>query len=118
MRWHHALKNNRRRWNCATIRCPLRRRSGTGLLAIQEGHRLQTGGFYRHVRYPSYAGLLLYVAGYVLVFGCWLGLLLVAGTLAVLLAQIKAEEVLLESELGDEYPSYGRRTWRLVPCVY
>jgi protein-S-isoprenylcysteine O-methyltransferase Ste14 len=62
--------------------------------------------------------MLLYMAGYVLVFRCWLGLLLVAGTLAVLLARMNAEEALLESEFGEEYASYRRRTWRLVPWVY
>ena len=90
----------------------------TGLVAIQEGHRLQTGGLYRHIRHPSYAGMLLYMAGYVLVFRCWLGLLLVAGTLAVLLARMNAEEALLEGEFGEEYMSYRRRTRRLVPWVY
>jgi protein-S-isoprenylcysteine O-methyltransferase Ste14 len=90
----------------------------TGLAAIQEGHRLQTGGLYRHIRHPSYAGMLLYMAGYVLVFRCWLGLLLVAGTLAVLVARMNAEEALLASEFGEEYASYRRRTWRLVPWVY
>ncbi len=90
----------------------------TGLVAIQEGHRLQTGGLYRLIRHPSYAGLLLYMAGYVLVFRCWLGLLLVAGTLAVLIARMDAEEALLEGEFGEEYASYKRRTWRLVPWVY
>src|SRR5262249_6629242 len=69
----------------------------TGLVAIQEGHRLQTGGLYRYIRHPSYAGMLLYMAGYVLVFRCWLGLLLVVGTLAVLRARMNAEEALLES---------------------
>jgi protein-S-isoprenylcysteine O-methyltransferase Ste14 len=90
----------------------------SGLVAIQEGHRLQTSGLYRHIRHPSYAGVLLYMAGYVLVFRCWLGLLLVAGTFAVLLARMDAEEALLESEFGEEYASYRRRTWRLVPWVY
>jgi protein-S-isoprenylcysteine O-methyltransferase Ste14 len=90
----------------------------TGLVAIQEGHRLQTTGLYRHVRHPSYTGALLYMAGYVLVFRCWLGLLLVAATLAVLLARMDAEEALLESEFGEEYASYRRRTWRLMPWVY
>jgi protein-S-isoprenylcysteine O-methyltransferase Ste14 len=90
----------------------------TGLVAIQEGHRLQTGGLYRHIRHPSYLGLLLYMAGFVLVFRCWLGLLLVAAMLAVLLARMNAEEALLESEFGEEYASYRRRTWRLVPWVY
>jgi len=90
----------------------------TGLVAIQDGHRLKTDGLYRYVRHPSYAGMLLYMAGYVLVFRCWLGLLLVAGTLALLLARMNAEEALLEREFGEEYGSYRRRTWRLVPWVY
>jgi protein-S-isoprenylcysteine O-methyltransferase Ste14 len=90
----------------------------TGLVAIQEGHRLQTGGLYRHIRHPSYAGLLLYMAGYVLIFRCRVGLLLVAAMLAVLLARMNAEEALLQSEFGEEYASYRRRTWRLVPWVY
>jgi protein-S-isoprenylcysteine O-methyltransferase Ste14 len=90
----------------------------TGLVAIQEGHCLLTGGLYRHIRHPSYAGMLLYMAGFVLVFRCWLGLLLVAGTLAILLARMDAEEALLQSEFPEEYASYRRRTWRLVPWVY
>jgi protein-S-isoprenylcysteine O-methyltransferase Ste14 len=90
----------------------------TGLVAIQEGHRLKTSGLYRHIRHPSYAGMLLYMAGFVLVFRCWLGLLVVAGTLAILVARMNAEEMLLESEFGEEYTAYRRRTWRLVPWVY
>jgi protein-S-isoprenylcysteine O-methyltransferase Ste14 len=90
----------------------------TGIVAIQEGHTLQTTGLYRYIRHPSYTGMLLYIVGYVLVFRCWLGLLLVAGTLLILLARMKAEEALLESEFGEEYASYRRRTWRLAPWVY
>jgi protein-S-isoprenylcysteine O-methyltransferase Ste14 len=90
----------------------------TGLVAIQEEHCLQTGGLYRYIRHPSYSGMLLGMAGFVLVFRCWLGLLLVIGTFAILLARMKSEEALLESEFGDEYTSYRRRTWRLVPWVY
>jgi protein-S-isoprenylcysteine O-methyltransferase Ste14 len=90
----------------------------TCLVAIQEGHRLETGGLYRVVRHPSYAGLLLFMAGYVLVFRCWLGLLLVAAMLAVLVGRMNAEERLLASEFGEEYTVYRRHTWRLVPWVY
>jgi protein-S-isoprenylcysteine O-methyltransferase Ste14 len=90
----------------------------TGLVAIQEEHRLQTGSLYRHIRHPSYTGMLLGMAGFVLVFRCWLGLLLVVGTFAVLLARMKSEETLLESEFGEEYTSYRRRTWRLLPWIY
>jgi protein-S-isoprenylcysteine O-methyltransferase Ste14 len=90
----------------------------TGLVAIQEEHRLETGGLYRHIRHPSYAGILLYMAGYVLVFRCWLGMLLVAATFGVLIARMNAEEALLESEFAEKYAAYRRRTWRLVPWVY
>jgi protein-S-isoprenylcysteine O-methyltransferase Ste14 len=90
----------------------------TGLVAIQEGHRLETGGLYRLIRHPSYAGLLLFMVGYVLAFRCWLGLLLAAGMLAVLVGRMNAEERLLESEFGEDYAAYRRRTWRLLPWVY
>jgi protein-S-isoprenylcysteine O-methyltransferase Ste14 len=95
----------------------------TGLVAIQEHHTLQTSGLYRYIRHPSYTGMLLYLAGYVLVFRCWLGLLwlgllLVAATLVVLVARMNAEESLLESELGEAYASYRHRTWRLLPWLY
>ncbi len=90
----------------------------TGLVAIQQDHQLKTDGLYRHIRHPSYAGMLIYMAGYMLVFRCWLGLLLVACMLAILVARMNAEEALLESEFGQEYCSYRLRTWRLVPWVY
>jgi protein-S-isoprenylcysteine O-methyltransferase Ste14 len=90
----------------------------TGLVAIQEDHQLKTDGLYRYIRHPSYAGMLLYMAGYMLVFRCWLGLLLVAGMLAILVVRMNAEEALLASEFGEEYASYRLRTWRLVPWVY
>ncbi len=90
----------------------------TGLVAIQQDHRLQTGSLYRHIRHPSYTGLLMFMAGYVLLFRCWIGLFLVGATLAFLLSRMNAEEALLESEFGEEYASYRRRTWRLVPWLY
>src|SRR5262249_19574539 len=90
----------------------------TGLVAIQEEHRLQTGGLYYLIRHPSYAGMLLYLAGYVLVFRCWLGLLLVVAMLAVLVGRMNAEEALLAEEFGEEYSAYQQRTWRLLPWLY
>jgi protein-S-isoprenylcysteine O-methyltransferase Ste14 len=90
----------------------------TGLVAIQIDHRLQTDGLYRYIRHPSYAGMLMYMAGYVLVFRSWYALLLVAGTFVILRSRMNAEEALLESEFGEEYASYRGRTWRLVPWLY
>jgi protein-S-isoprenylcysteine O-methyltransferase Ste14 len=90
----------------------------TGLVAIQQDHRLQTGSLYRYIRHPSYTGLLVFMVGYVLLFRFWFGLLLVAGTLSILISRMNAEERLLESEFGEEYASYRHRTWRLVPWLY
>ena len=97
---------------------PLINQRGPARVSRRASHRLQTGGLYRHIRHPSYTGLLLYLAGYVLVFRCWLGLLLVAALLPVLVARMNAEEALLEGEFGEEYASYRRGTWRLLPWVY
>jgi len=90
----------------------------SGLVAIQHGHRLKTDGLYRFIRHPSYTGLLVSCTGLVLIFRCGIGLFLVVGIFAILLARIKSEEALLASTFGEEYEAYRRRTWRLVPWVY
>ena len=89
----------------------------SGLVAIQEGHELVTGGRYRVIRHPSYLGLLLSLFGWALVFRSALGVL-VSLLLLPLVARMNAEEALLESEFGDRYSDYRRRTWRLLPFVY
>src|SRR5262249_59199243 len=40
----------------------------SGLVAVQEGHELVTGGLYRVIRHPSYLGLLLGLFGWSLIF--------------------------------------------------
>ncbi len=90
----------------------------SGLVAIQEGHRLVTDGVYRWIRNPSYLGYLVASIGWALVFRSVAGLLLVLPSVWLLLARIRAEEGLLASEFGDQYADYRRRTWRLVPWVY
>jgi protein-S-isoprenylcysteine O-methyltransferase Ste14 len=90
----------------------------SGLVAIQEGHELVTGGLYRVIRHPSYLGLLLGLFGWALVFRSAIGVLVSLLVLPLLVARMNAEEALLESEFGERYADYRRRTWRLVPFVY
>jgi protein-S-isoprenylcysteine O-methyltransferase Ste14 len=90
----------------------------SGLVAIQQGHALVTHGPYRWIRNPSYLGMLLATVGWPLVFRSGLGLILMALLTWLIIVRIDAEEALLASEFGDEYESYRRRTWRLVPWVY
>jgi protein-S-isoprenylcysteine O-methyltransferase Ste14 len=90
----------------------------SGLVAIQEGHRLVTGGLYGVIRHPSYLGLLLGSAGLALVFRSLPALAIAALMLIPLVGRIAAEERLLAETFGEEYEAYRARTWRLVPGVW
>jgi protein-S-isoprenylcysteine O-methyltransferase Ste14 len=90
----------------------------SGLVAIQEGHELVTGGLYRFIRHPSYLGLLLGQLGWVLVFRSAIGFLVALLLLPPLVARMNSEEALLQSEFGARYADYRRHTWRLVPFLY
>jgi protein-S-isoprenylcysteine O-methyltransferase Ste14 len=90
----------------------------SGLVAIQPGHALVTGGVYNLIRHPSYLGLLVNSLGWSLAFRSGVGLLLTALTIPPLLARIRAEERLLRTQFGGEYAAYCARTWRLIPGLY
>ena len=87
----------------------------SGLVAIQPGHALVTGGPYRYVRHPSYLGMMLGFFGWALVFRSSVGVVAGVLGLGLLDERIAAEEALLASQFGEEYAAYRRRTWRLVP---
>jgi protein-S-isoprenylcysteine O-methyltransferase Ste14 len=90
----------------------------SGLVAIQPGHTLVTGGIYGVIRHPSYLGLLVNALGWALAFRSGVGVLLTALMIPPLVARIRAEERLLRSQFGDEYDAYRSRTSRLIPGVY
>jgi len=90
----------------------------SGLVAIQSGHTLVTSGVYSSIRNPSYLGLLIGSFGWGLAFRSGVGVLLAALLIPPLIARMRAEERLLESQFGEEYQAYRARTWRLIPWVY
>ena len=90
----------------------------SGLVAIQAGHELVTGGLYRVIRHPSYLGLLLGLFGWDLVFRSAIGVAVSLLLIPPLVARMNSEEALLESEFGRQYADYRRRTWRLLPFLY
>jgi protein-S-isoprenylcysteine O-methyltransferase Ste14 len=90
----------------------------SGLVAIQPGHTLVTGGIYSVIRHPSYLGLLVNSLGWGLAFRSGVGVLLTALMIPPLLARIRAEEALLRAEFGDEYVAFCARTSRLIPGLY
>jgi protein-S-isoprenylcysteine O-methyltransferase Ste14 len=90
----------------------------SGLVAIQPGHTLVTGGVYGVIRHPSYLGFIVGSLGWGLAFNSWVGVLLAALLIPPLLARIHAEERLLQAEFGNEYAAYRARTSRLIPGIY
>jgi len=90
----------------------------SGLVAIQPGRALVTGGIYSHIRNPSYLGLLVLSLGWALAFRSGVGVLLAALNVLPIVARIRSEEKLLRSHFGEEYEAYCVRTWRLIPGLY
>jgi len=90
----------------------------SGLVAIQPGHALVTGGIYSVIRNPSYVGLLVLSLGWALAFRSGVGVLLAALNIPPIVARIRSEEKLLRAHFGEEYEAYRARTWRLIPGVY
>jgi protein-S-isoprenylcysteine O-methyltransferase Ste14 len=90
----------------------------SGLVAIQPGHELVTSGIYGAIRNPSYLGMVVNALGWALAFRSGVGVLLAALMVPPLLARIRSEERLLQSQFGAEYDAYRARTSRLIPGVY
>jgi protein-S-isoprenylcysteine O-methyltransferase len=88
-------------------------------VAIAADHKVIDSGPYRHVRHPSYTGLLM----------IWLGIGICSGNILTLLAmtlppaiallhRIGIEEAALSDALGSHYINYVGKTKRLIPFVY
>jgi protein-S-isoprenylcysteine O-methyltransferase Ste14 len=85
-------------------------------VAIHADHVLVQKGLYRHIRHPSYTGLLLAFLGLGVFLGSWLSIVALALPITfAVLNRIRTEETALRAALGEEYASYCRRTRRLVP---
>ncbi len=90
----------------------------SGLVAIQQDHKLVTDGLYGVIRHPSYLGLLATGVGWSLAFRSGVGLAVTALIALVLVSRMDAEERLLAETFGADYQAYRARTWRLVPYLY
>ena len=86
---------------------------------VDPAQAVVTTGPYRWIRHPSYAGLLLILAGLGLGLGNWLS---AAACLALPLPaiawRIHIEEAELRRVLGDAYRAYQTRTARLIPGLW
>jgi protein-S-isoprenylcysteine O-methyltransferase Ste14 len=91
----------------------------TRSVMIREGHRVITSGPYQFVRHPGYAGVLVSLVGLALTLGNWLSVvLMVIGFFLAHIPRIKAEEAVLEVNLGEQYREFERTRKRLIPGVW
>jgi protein-S-isoprenylcysteine O-methyltransferase Ste14 len=78
-----------------------------------------TTGPYRMLRHPSYAGIMLILAGIGLSYGNWLSLgALILVPLIGFIYRIQVEEAALSSTLGVAYTSFAGGRKRIIPFVW
>ena len=79
---------------------------------------LVTGGIYRYIRHPQYAGLLLMSLGMILDWAT-LPMLILLPVMAVMYTRLASrEEADMIKEFGDDYRAYMAKTKRFIPCVW
>ncbi|MBI5710556.1 MAG: isoprenylcysteine carboxylmethyltransferase family protein [Candidatus Eisenbacteria bacterium] len=88
------------------------------VVALREGHRLHTGGFYHAVRHPSYLGIFLMDVGFAGIFRSPLALLLLPLVFWMFQRRMDVEERFLLGQFGDAYRDYMARTARVLPGVW
>lgn len=76
-------------------------------------------GFFRYIRHPVYAGVLLVMLAWPLVFAApivAIATLVVGSTIAR--RQIRADEAVLAARFGEEFEDYKRTTDALIPSIW
>ncbi len=94
-------------------------RNYSNQLIIYHGHQLVERGPYKFVRHPIYTGGLLAFVGLGLLVQSWTSLIFNLILFALIFSyRIRAEEMVLISEFGEQYQSYAKRVKRLIPFIY
>jgi protein-S-isoprenylcysteine O-methyltransferase Ste14 len=84
-----------------------------------ENVELVTTGFYRYVRHPTYAGILLVLFAWPLEYGAPI-VLLITIIIGAIIAhrQIGADEKILLARFGEQFEEYRRTTDALIPSIW
>ena len=92
---------------------------GSGVLHIEDDHRLITTGVFGYIRHPVYAGGILGLVGIYMAFRSVIMLILVSTLYFIVIRhRLLFEEEMLVEEFSDEYREYMKRTKRLIPLLY
>ncbi len=87
-------------------------------VTIQKDHQLVTTGLYRYIRHPRYLGVSSLAIGVSLLFHSWIGLVVSVLVLGLILSRIADEEALLYREFGQDWETYCKQSWRLIPYLF
>jgi protein-S-isoprenylcysteine O-methyltransferase Ste14 len=86
-------------------------------MSLKADRELVDKGPYKYVRHPIYSGMLLAMAGTVLVAGPW-WLVILAVSAIYFIYSANAEQKMLTQEFPEAYPAYKKRTKMLIPFVF
>ena len=91
----------------------------TATVQIRKDHQLVKDGPYRHIRHPSYLGLLILALGNGVALANWISLLLCIAlpTIGIML-RIRVEEKELHNYFGEQYQDYRKNVWHIIPDIY
>jgi len=88
-------------------------------VTIREGHKIIKQGLYKYLRHPSYTGSLLSFVGFGISLNNWVSFLIVMiPVTASFIRRMNIEERALTEQFGEEYITYKKQTWRLLPFIY
>ena len=92
-------------------------RNWSGRVIIQDNHQLITAGPYAYVRHPLYTGILIAMAGTMLIAGDVGAVLGFFSAVAFFMLKSQREEKILEAEFGAVYVNYRANTGGLLPRI-
>jgi protein-S-isoprenylcysteine O-methyltransferase Ste14 len=81
------------------------------LRGVENIDHLVTGGLFKYLRHPMYAGFILWILGWVVRCGAGMSLIAGAAAIACVLYWGRLEEAKLVELYGEEYRVYKKRTW-------
>ncbi|SDF21263.1 Protein-S-isoprenylcysteine O-methyltransferase Ste14 [Mucilaginibacter pineti] len=91
----------------------------TADVTIRQGHQLIKTGFYKYFRHPSYTASLLSFIGFGVALNNWCSLLIVAVAITIAFTiRIKIEEKALITQFGNDYITYKKEAYGLIPFVH
>jgi protein-S-isoprenylcysteine O-methyltransferase Ste14 len=90
----------------------------SGVIGVQKEQKVVESGPYRLIRHPSYAGVLIFLAGMGLALQSWAAILVNVTIFGIAYGyRMFVEEKVLINELGNSYVEYMKRTKRVIPKI-